>query len=142
MRVLCVGLGNLCRAPAAQGVLREMNPDWTVASAATCPVHLGQAPFVAMQQAARAAGYDISDHTAQEFRISDFDRFDAIYAMDRTTQEQIEFRRPAGNRTHVALFADDDIHDPYLRGQFGAVMDQIIKAAAAISGDRIARLHG
>ena len=102
-RLLFVCLGNICRSPAAEGVLRSLAPEMHIDSAGTGDWHVGDPPFGPMQDAARARGFDLSDLRARQFTAADFDRFDLIVAMDAANLRAIEAQRPAGNTTPVRL---------------------------------------
>lgn len=129
MRILFVCLGNICRSPAAEGVMRGLAPALTIDSAGTGGWHVGDAPYGAMQEAAAARGIDLSDLRARQFHAGDFTQFDLIIAMDRQNQADIEQLRPAGNTTNVRLMTDTDVPDPYYTRDFEGALD-IIEAAA------------
>ena len=88
-RVLFVCLGNICRSPTAEGVLRHMAASTAPAvqieidSAATGDYHSGSPPDTRSQRAARKRGIDIGSLRARQIRTEDFYRFDLILAMDR-----------------------------------------------------------
>ena len=130
MRILFVCLGNICRSPAAEGVMRKIAPDWEIDSAGTGGWHVGEPPYGPMQAAARARDIDLSQLRARQFERGDFDRFDLIIAMDAQNQQDIERLRPAGSRTPVELMANSDVPDPYYTRDFDGALD-IIQAAAA-----------
>lgn len=138
-RILFVCLGNICRSPAAEGVFRHMAPAAQTDSAGTAGWHVGKPPYAAMQDAAVARGYDISDLRARQFIAADFDRFDLIIAMDDTNLEDIEALRPAGHRTPVHLFTTyapasgmDHVPDPYYTRDFDGALDLIEEAARGL----------
>ena len=141
MRLLCVCLGNICRSPAAEGVLAALAPDWEIASAGTGDWHVGDAPYGAMQQAAKARGYDLSNQRAAHFRAEDFHKYDLILAMDAQNLADIEDLRPQGVTTPVQLFADTDVPDPYYTRDFDGALD-IIEAAARRLIDKISQRRG
>lgn len=140
MRVLCVCLGNICRSPTAEGVLRAMAPeDWTVDSAGTGGWHIGNPPYPPAVSAAKARGYDISGLRARKFGVSDFTDFDLILAMDKQNRQDIEACRPQGCKTPVKLFmgyaetADcEEVPDPYYTGNFEGVLELIEAAATGL----------
>jgi len=135
MRILFVCLGNICRSPAAEGVMRELAPDLTVDSAGTGGWHVGDPPYPPMQEAANTRGFDLSDLRARQFTRADFDEFDLIIAMDRQNKADIERLRPAGNKTPVRLLTDSDVPDPYFTRDFDAALDVIEKAARRLLAD-------
>src|SRR5580704_914677 len=85
MKVLMVCLGNICRSPLAEGILRQKaraaGLDWEIDSAGTNGYHNGEAPHHLSQKVARHNGIDISKQRSREFTAADFQRFDKIYAM-------------------------------------------------------------
>lgn len=137
-RILCVCLGNICRSPAAEGVLRTLNPDLHLDSAGTSDWHVAEPPYAPMQQAARARGYDLSAQRARQFTAHDFTAFDLILAMDESNLSNIESLRPAGNTTPVQLFApyaetgETNVPDPYYTRDFNGTLDLIESAAQGL----------
>ena len=140
MRVLCVCLGNICRSPAAEGVLRARARAAGLAleldSAGTAGWHRGKPPYGPMIAAAAARGVDLSGLRARQIEAADFERFDLILAMDRENLSDIERLRPPGNRTPVRLFLDhapqtgvSEVPDPYYTRDFDGALD-LIEAAA------------
>lgn len=129
MRIVFVCLGNICRSPAAEGIMRALAPDLTIDSAGTAGWHVGDPPYGPMQEAARARGIELSTLRARQFTGSDFADFDLIVAMDLQNKKDILRLRPSGNTTPVRLMADKDVPDPYYTRDFeGALV--IIEAAA------------
>jgi len=138
--VLFVCLGNICRSPAAEGVLRGLSPRLRIDSAGTGDWHIGDPPYAPMQDAARARGYELSDLRARQFDAADFDRFELIVAMDAGNLAKIEAQRPAGNATPVRLLTDfaaghgaDHVPDPYLTGDFDGALELIETCAQGLA---------
>ena len=139
-RILFVCLGNICRSAAAEGVFCKIAPQVETDSAGTGRWHVGEPPYGAMQDAARARGYDLSDLRARQFRPADFERFDLIIAMDDANLRDIEAQRPAGNATPVHLFTDyapeagmDHVPDPCYTRDFDGALDLIEQAAQGLN---------
>jgi protein-tyrosine phosphatase len=146
MKILMVCLGNICRSPLAEGILRqkvaEAGLNWTIDSAGTNGYHVGEAPHPLSQKVARMNGIDISGQRARNFVAADFDRFDRIYAM--ATDVLAEMRRIARNnydpqKAMLLLDAiypgeDRDVPDPWYGPEPGyhEVFDLINKACATI----------
>jgi len=86
MKILMLCLGNICRSPVAEGVLRkkvtDLNLDWTIDSAGTSAYHAGEAPDPRSQEVALAHGIDISQQRSRALKPKDFAIFDLILAMD------------------------------------------------------------
>ncbi|MFA8443552.1 low molecular weight protein-tyrosine-phosphatase [Yoonia sp.] len=135
MRIVFVCLGNICRSPAAEGVMRQLAPDLILDSAGTGGWHVGDPPYGPMQAAAQTRGIDLSGLRARQFAAADFDTFDLIVAMDRQNQHDIERLRPKGNTTPVRLMADADVPDPYYTRDFDGALDIIAAAARRLLDD-------
>ncbi|MFW2543875.1 low molecular weight protein-tyrosine-phosphatase [Primorskyibacter sp. 2E107] len=140
-RILFVCLGNICRSPSAEAVVRQMAAarglDLSLDSAGTGPWHVGEPPYAPMQRAARARGYDLSAQRARMVSAEDFGRFDLIVAMDPDNLRDLEQMRPAAGGAALALFAGyapnigtDTVPDPYYTRDFGGTLD-IVEACAA-----------
>jgi|SRR5215831_3487467 len=124
--VLFVCTANICRSPMAAGVLRAMlaraAPDrsFEVASAGTHDYHVGMPAFPAAVAAARERGYDLGDHVARRVGPGDFERYDAILAMDRFNLASLGTIAPTRCRDKIELllaygerFHDAEVPDPY-----------------------------
>ena len=140
MRILFVCLGNICRSPAAEGVMRQLAPDLTLDSAGTGGWHVGDPPYGPMQAAAAARGIDLSGLRARQFVVADFDRFDLIVAMDAQNLADIAALRQAGNKTPVEMMDEAGVPDPYYTRDFDGALD-IIDAAANRLLVRISRMR-
>ena len=85
MRILMVCLGNICRSPLAEGILKHKAKaaglNWTVESAGTNGYHTGEAPHPLSQKVAKANGVDICGQRSRRFTAEDLRRYDKIYAM-------------------------------------------------------------
>ena len=141
--VLVVCLGNICRSPTAEAVLRTMAPDWDVDSAGTSDWHIGDPPYAPAIAARQSRGYDLSPLRARQVEVSDFQRFDLILAMDGSNLATLEAMRPAGARAQLALFMDaapeeagTDVPDPYYTRDFEGALDMIERAAEALVASR------
>ena len=79
-----VCLGNICRSPLAEGILRSKLPerDFFIDSAGTASYHIGSPPDKRSIEVAKNNGIDISMQRARAFKLTDFKTFDIIYAMD------------------------------------------------------------
>ena len=93
MKVLTVCLGNICRSPLAEGILRDkahnMGLDWEVDSAGTSSWHIDEAPDPRSRQVANKYQIDISRQKARQFKPSDFDLFDKILVMDQSNYRDV-----------------------------------------------------
>ena len=88
-----VCLGNICRSPVAEGILRSKllshDLDIEVDSCGTANYHIGAAPDPRMIQVSKENGIDISTLTARQFCLEDFNRFDVIYTMDKNNYNDV-----------------------------------------------------
>lgn len=131
-RILFVCLGNICRSPSAEGVMRVLAPAWRLDSAGTGDWHLGAPPHPPAVAAAAKRGYDLSALRARQIGRADFDRFDRIVVMDRANLRAVEALRPAGSAVPVSRLLDHagdvavrDVPDPYYTGDYEAALDLI-----------------
>ena len=128
VRVLFVCLGNICRSPLAEGVLRALAEQkgsafaLHVDSAGTGAWHIGDPPDQRSIQAARRHGIDISGLRGRQIRREDFRDFDLILGMDQNNVAMLKRLAPDGTAKNVHLFLDyasgrgQDVPDPYYEG--------------------------
>jgi protein-tyrosine phosphatase len=131
MKILMVCLGNICRSPLAEGImknkLKEYGIEGMVDSAGTASYHIGESPDPRSEEIARKYGIDISQQRARAFTRSDFDQFDMIFAMDRENFSNIlRLARTDEDRQKVELILnrlypgkDLEVPDPYYGGNDG-----------------------
>jgi protein-tyrosine phosphatase len=121
-----VCLGNICRSPLAEELLRsKVNNSVVVDSAGTSAYHAGEAPDSRMIRTARKYGVNLSKIRARQFTVSDFDRFDIIYAMDEENMKNIlRLARNASDIQKIRRILDEtypgeemDVPDPYFGGE-------------------------
>lgn len=124
MRVLLVCLGNICRSPMAEGLLRRQLATAgcehiEVDSAGLGDWHAGDPPDPRAIACAAAHGVDISAQRARALEDGDFDRFDWILCADAAVLTRVEARRPPGAGAQAARLLDwagatpGDVPDPY-----------------------------
>lgn len=123
-----VCLGNICRSPLAEGILRsKLSNNYTVDSAGTGGWHAGELPDNRSMEIAQKHGLDISNQRARKFTINDFDAFDLIYAMDKSNYDNIIQLAPneqSKKKVHLILNElypneNKDVPDPYYGGLNG-----------------------
>jgi len=89
-----VCLGNICRSPLAEGVMRSKiesaGLDWEVDSAGTSHYHQGHPPHELSQKIARLNGIDICSQQCRQFTKEDLHRFDKIYVMDKQNYQNVK----------------------------------------------------
>ena len=90
MKILMVCLGNICRSPLAEGILKsKVSSGVAVDSAGTGSWHAGELPDTRSIKTAQEHGIDITNQRARQFSASDFKKFDLIYAMDNSNYRNI-----------------------------------------------------
>ena len=131
MKILMVCLGNICRSPLADGLLREkvkqLNLDVIVDSAGTSNHHVGQAPDTRMSATARQKGLTIDNLRARQFTKIDFKDFDLIFVMDKSNYSNvIALASSEEDRAKVHLMLNElhpnqdlEVPDPYFGGEQG-----------------------
>ena len=117
LKILMVCLGNICRSPLAEGIMRsKLTKEYYIDSAGTGGWHAGEAPDKRSIQTARNHGIDISKQSARKFTITDFDSFDIIYVMDQSNYKDVINLAPNGAaKSKVQLLLDNskEVPDPY-----------------------------
>ncbi|HUH25751.1 MAG TPA: low molecular weight protein-tyrosine-phosphatase [Flavobacterium sp.] len=128
-RILMVCLGNICRSPLAEGILKSKVNNTTVFvdSAGTGAWHSGELPDKRSIAIAKKYGIDLTDQRARLFLVEDFDRFDKIYVMDKSNY--VNVCRLAPNNAAVEKVElilnesqsgkDLEVPDPYYGGDQG-----------------------
>lgn len=148
MKLLMVCLGNICRSPTAEGIMRhicrERGLDWEIDSAGTGGWHIGEAPDRRAIRTAQAHGIDISGQRARKFNYRDFERFDHIYAMDSTVySDLLALTESDKEREKVALFLEaanpnapeKNVTDPWFNDElFEPVYLEILQACEKLAG--------
>lgn len=131
MKILMVCLGNICRSPLADGLLRkkveEKGLNVTVDSAGTSSYHIGSEPDARTQENALKHGVDLSFLRARQFSKLDFQDFDRIYAMDNSNVFNIlQMAQSDADKEKVKLLLDlipeqhnKEVPDPYYGGEQG-----------------------
>lgn len=122
MKILMVCLGNICRSPLAEGILHsKLNDKHRVDSAGTGNWHVGQCPDRRSIAVAKKYGIDISSQRARQFKSTDFDEFDLIFAMDSSNYKDLIHLAPTQeDRNKVQLILGNaDVPDPYYGSDFG-----------------------
>jgi protein-tyrosine phosphatase len=131
MKIVMVCLGNICRSPLADALLRDKvaknGLNVTVDSAGTSAYHIGNQPDERTQKNAAKHNLDLSFLRARQFQKEDFQNFDLIYVMDRTNQFNVlEMASSDAEREKVKLILEilpdeplNEVPDPYYSGEQG-----------------------
>jgi protein-tyrosine phosphatase len=121
-----VCLGNICRSPLAEGILKSKLPsdNFIVDSAGTGNYHIGDLPDNRSIEVAKKYGLDISTQRGRQFSVTDFDRFDVVYVMDNSNYENVlRLARNENDKNKVKMILNEiypnqnhDVPDPYTGG--------------------------
>jgi len=146
-RILMVCLGNICRSPMAEGILkhkaRELGIAIEVDSAGTSDWHKGEQPDPRAMSEMATNGIDISDQRSRPFTAADFDRFDHILVMDTSNRSNVlNMARTQEDRDKVSLILDHgnvvkghSVPDPYYDDGFGRVHELLDYACGTFLED-------
>ncbi len=150
--VCFVCLGNICRSPTAEGVMRHLVREAGlearigIESAGTAAHHVGEPPDPRAREAAGRRAIELSGR-ARRFRTEDFDRFDYVLAMDRENLSDLRALRPDGSREaplsllrsfDPAASPEAEVPDPYYGGEQG--FDEVLDLCEAACRGLLARI--
>lgn len=144
-----VCLGNICRSPLAEGILKSKLPKdiFTVDSAGTSNYHINELPDSRSIEVAKKHTIDITKQRGRQFTSEDFDTFDLIYAMDTSNYKNIiKLARNPEDISKVRFILDEilnynlkDVPDPYYGGGngFDAVYEMLDTACEIIANKAV-----
>lgn len=146
MKILFVCLGNICRSPLAEGILKKKFEEYGISgiinSAGFEPYHEGQHPDPRSVATAKNHDIDISGKVARLFTLEDFDNYDKILVMDAMNYTDVmRIARNDSDRSKVDYLlnlvnegSDDEVPDPYYGGPsgFDKVYDMMDRACDRI----------
>lgn len=144
VRILFVCLGNICRSPLAEGILRHVAKDGLVDadSAGTGGWHIGDPPDRRSIAVARKHGIDISRQRCRKVHAGDFEAFDLILAMDGSNLANLRAMAPPATQHKLHLFLaytqgiTRDVPDPYYEGPegFETVYNMLFEGCRSLTG--------
>jgi len=156
--ILMVCMGNICRSPTAEGVLRHklrvagLLEQVAVDSAGTHGYHVGSPPDARALEHARRRGIDLSGLRARRVADRDFERFDLLLAMDEDNHLELMRLCPPGREVRVRLLMDfasrspgrREVPDPYYGGDqgFADVLDLVDDACDGLVAHLRGRITG
>ena len=156
VRLCFVCLGNICRSPTAEGVMRHLLEERGLArevgvdSAGTGAYHVGEPPDRRATKAAKQRGIELTGR-ARKFNVEDFERFDYVLAMDRSNFDDLMAVAPKHLVGRLSLLRDfepasprgSSVPDPYYGGVdgFEEVIDLCLAACQALL-DHLVERHG
>jgi protein-tyrosine phosphatase len=147
VKILMVCLGNICRSPLAEGILKSKlsGSQFIVDSAGTGNWHIGNPPDKRSVAIANKNGIDISKLRGRQFSEKDFDEFDFIYVMDNKNYNDVLELAPnleAMSKVKLILneifpYENVDVPDPYFgfENGFSSVFDMLNEACSVISAN-------
>ena len=146
-RILFVCMGNICRSPAAEGILRSkaekagLAEHYEIDSAGTYSGHSGDLPDPRMREAAQRRGYRLT-HRARPVLDEDFSRFDMLIAMDERNYDALDrLAFTLEDKAKIYRMSDfssrhdyDHVPDPYYEGRegFELVLDLLEDACTGL----------
>ncbi len=145
-KILFVCLGNICRSPAAQGIMKSKLEaagyqeaiDFEIDSAGTGAWHIGQPPDARSQQVCEVYGIDISTQKARKLTAEDGKEFDYLFGMDYSNLDNMKMIIPEAYHSKLSLFDDKEVNDPYYSHLDGfEIMYQQLEMAAEAQIEKI-----
>ncbi len=129
MKILMVCLGNICRSPLAEGILthKTQHLNIEVDSAGTAGYHIGNLPDSRSIEIADKYNINLRNQKARQFSRADFEKFDIIYAMDKSNYAHlISLAKNNEERSRIRMIlneinpnACESVPDPYYGGENG-----------------------
>ncbi|MBV7391776.1 MULTISPECIES: low molecular weight protein-tyrosine-phosphatase [Enterococcus] len=129
--ILFVCMGNICRSPMAEAIFRDafvkerQQADFLVDSAATSSWEVGNPPHRGTQKILKQHNISTKGIVARQIKLTDFDRFDYIIAMDNENLSDLKEMAPADSKAEILLYLDilpekqgQSIPDPWYTGDF------------------------
>lgn len=118
MKILFVCLGNICRSPIAEGVMKKIcktnGSKWLIDSAGTQNYHIGEAPHIHSQAVCKEKGIDISQQIARQIQDEDLIKFDMIYALATDVYEILQNKfKDNKNNNKIKLFLQEQHPESY-----------------------------
>lgn len=146
-KILMVCLGNICRSPLAEGIMlkliKENNINMRVDSAGTSDYHVDEAPDKRTILNAAKHDVDLKPLRARQFKVSDFEKFDKIYVMDKSNLANVlALATTIEQKAKVDLLLNSsnpemnlEVPDPYFGGEqgFEDVFQMVYKACQHIA---------
>jgi protein-tyrosine phosphatase len=128
-KILFVCLGNICRSPAAEGIMKKKSEGMPIEidSAGTAGYHIGELPDSRMRTHARKRNYSLDSFARQFDPARDFETFDLIIAMDKSNFRDLRsFDRSGKYHNKIVMMTDfcetmkvNEVPDPYYDGPEG-----------------------
>jgi len=144
-RILMVCLGNICRSPLAEGILKaKVDTDFIyIDSAGTSAFHIGELPDIRSIEIGEKYNIDITNQRSRQFLAADFEIFDTIYVMDNSNKNNVlALAKNSEDRNKVKLILNEtnpnqdlDVPDPYYNDGFENVYQMLNEACTLIANN-------
>ena len=137
MKILMVCLGNICRSPLAEGIMKkkiqEHQLNWKVDSAGTAAWHAGEKPDSRSIKVAQKNNIDILNQRGRQFKARDLDDFDLVLTMDATNYQNVRYLTTSSeqeNKIHLIMNfvnpgLNQQVPDPYITDGFESVFEML-----------------
>ena len=137
MKILMVCLGNICRSPLAEGIMKkkiqEHQLNWKVDSAGTAAWHAGEKPDSRSIKVAQKNNIDILNQRGRQFQARDLDDFDLVLTMDATNYQNVRYLTTSSeqeNKIHLIMNfvnpgLNQQVPDPYITEGFESVFEML-----------------
>ena len=143
MKILFVCLGNICRSPMAEFVMKDivekagLSHEFEIASAATSTYEIGNPVYPPARQKLAEYGIDCKGKTARQITKRDYDYYDYIVAMDHSNLRNLRNKLGEDRQRKISLLMDytsrpADVADPWYTGDFQATWDDVTEGCEAL----------
>ena len=144
MKILAVCLGNICRSPLAEGILRHLADlaclNWEIDSAGTSDWHLGEPPCKGSIDIAAKHGINIATYRARQVREDDLEHYDLILAMDTSNyNDLISLAQSDSTRKKIRMILEyahpgqnRSVPDSYFTGNYREVFDLLFESCSIL----------
>ena len=142
-KILFVCLGNICRSPMAEFVMKNivekagLSHEFEIASAATSTYEIGNPVYPPARQKLAEHGIDCKGKTARQITKRDYDYYDYIVAMDHSNLRNLRNMLGEDHQRKISLLMDytsrpADVADPWYTGDFQATWDDVTEGCEAL----------
>lgn len=137
-KIVFVCLGNICRSPMAEFVMKSLTDDYEIESRATSSWEHGNPIHKGTQAIFKSHGVDYdSSKTSLQISKRDFEYFDYILGMDESNVSDLRQMCPQSLKHKIHPFATESVPDPWYTGDFEETYDRVLTGCR----DWLARLE-
>lgn len=142
-KILFVCLGNICRSPMAEFVMKDLvrqmgiDSQFEIASAATSTYEIGNPVYPPAKQKLASHGIDCKGKTARQITKHDYDYYDYIIAMDQSNVKNLKKMFGEDTDNKITLLMDyttrpADVADPWYTGDFDATWNDVVEGCKGL----------